>query len=84
MTENNNITCDICKEIKWTFIDVSTEKNAFMSRRFQVCIDCFKNKDIEEILSMELRKQADDEVEFHQRKIDEVNARIRSNKEKKQ
>lgn len=75
--ETENITCDICKEVKWTFIDVETQKNSFMSKRFQVCIDCFKNKDIEEILSTELRKQAQDEIKFHQAKIDEVKLRLR-------
>lgn len=72
-----NIKCDICKKIVWAFIDVDTEKNFFMSKRFKVCVKCFKEKDIDEIIGKEMNKQATDLIEHHQNKIDEIKLRLK-------
>ena len=74
--ELENITCDICRKIKWAFVDVETEKDFMITKRFRVCVDCFKDEDIEFIIKKEMKKQTEQQISFHQKKIDEINKRI--------
>lgn len=76
MQNEEEITCDICKKIKWAFIDVETEKDFMIAKRFKVCVDCFKNEDIEFIIKKEMEKQSQEQINFHQKKIDAINKRI--------
>jgi hypothetical protein len=74
-----NITCDFCNKKKWAFVDVDTEKSLF-SKRFRVCVDCFKNKDIEELVGIAMEKDANQNIAHHQKQIDEIKVRLQKSK----
>lgn len=74
-----NITCDLCNQIKWAFVDVDTEKSMF-SKRFRVCVDCFKNKDVEQLIREAMEKDANNMIQYHQNKIAEINLRLHKSK----
>lgn len=70
--ENEDITCDFCKEIKCAFIDVTTTKNSFLSNRFMCCIDCFKNKDVNDLIKQKIRQDVEMLEKHHLDKIKEI------------
>lgn len=77
--ENENITCDLCNQVKWAFINVETEKSMF-GKGFRTCVDCFKNKNVEQLVREAMEKDANDNIKFHQDKIDEIKIRLQKSK----
>lgn len=76
MVNEEDIKCDICKKVKWAFIRVDTEKRGLFNPTFNVCVDCFKNEDIEWIIKEEMKKQSEELIKNHQDKIDEIKKRL--------
>ncbi len=68
---NENITCEFCKKVKRAFINIETNKSMFC-QRFNCCVDCFKNKDIDEVIRLRIEKELKDLVEHHNDKIEEL------------
>ena len=73
---DDNITCDICGKIKWAFVEIFTTKRELMCVRFNCCVDCFKSKDINEIISKKMKARAKEDIDYHQEKIDEIKVRL--------
>ena len=72
---NENITCDLCNQIKCAFVDVETEKS-MLSKRFRVCVDCFKNKDVEQLVREAMEADGNKMIKHHRSKIDEIKLRL--------
>lgn len=76
--EKENITCEFCEKVKRAFITIETNKSMFC-QRFNCCIDCFKNKNIDEIIRLRIEKELEELVKHHDNKIEEL--RLQAKKE---
>ena len=72
----NEITCDFCNEIKCAFVDIQSTKNNFFAQRFVCCVDCFKNKDINDLIKQRIIKEVKDIEKHHLDKIKELKKQI--------
>ena len=76
MEKNDNFTCDVCKKGRFAFISIETEKRGIFGTRYNVCVSCFKDKDIEKVIEELMQQEMKDQVKHHQDKIDELNKRF--------